>query len=187
MHCSDGIDAGNMGQAMSFGLTQYDVEELMDHCNGRFSQGEIEGLYRRFRALDRGHKGYISAEEFMNIPELSINPLARRLERMFETVNFTDFVSFLSVFSKRASREDRLRFIFNVYDMDGDGHVAAEDLELMLRQLAGRSLSDEDIAAVVRQALQEASMPATGLTYEDFDSVLHNSSLTMQVEVPNDA
>lgn len=51
-----------------------------------------------------------------------------------------DFVSFLSVFSKRASREDRLRFIFNVYDMDGDGHVAAEDLELMLRQLAGRSL-----------------------------------------------
>ena len=24
----------------------------------------------------------------MNIPELSINPLARRLERMFETVNF---------------------------------------------------------------------------------------------------
>lgn len=61
MHCSDGIDAGNMGQvsiwftvrlycrpgdlagaeplagvqAMSFGLTQYDVEELMDHCNGR--------------------------------------------------------------------------------------------------------------------------------------------------------
>lgn len=47
--------------------------------------------------------------------------------------------------------------------------------------------SDEDIAAVVRQALQEASMPATGLTYEDFDSVLHNSSLTMQVEVPNDA
>ena len=51
-----------------------------------------------------------------------------------------DFVGVLSVFSKRASRDDRLRFIFNVYDMDGDGHVAAEDLELMLRQLAGRSL-----------------------------------------------
>ena len=33
-------------------------------------------------------QGYISAEEFMSIPELSINPLAHRLERMFETVNF---------------------------------------------------------------------------------------------------
>ena len=89
------------------------------------SQAEIEGLYVRFRALDRGQKvsrlpishailtdppskprlsvlwdalaglgyahtlqGYISAEEFLNIPELSINPLARRLERLFDTVNF---------------------------------------------------------------------------------------------------
>ena len=33
-------------------------------------------------------QGYISAEEFMNIPELSINPLARRLERLFDTINF---------------------------------------------------------------------------------------------------
>lgn len=33
-------------------------------------------------------QGYISAEEFLNIPELSINPLARRLERLFDTVNF---------------------------------------------------------------------------------------------------
>ena len=37
---------------------------------------------------DTGLQGYISAEEFMSIPELSINPLAHRLERMFETVNF---------------------------------------------------------------------------------------------------
>lgn len=33
-------------------------------------------------------QGYISAEEFMNIPELSISPLAHRLERVFESVNF---------------------------------------------------------------------------------------------------
>jgi hypothetical protein len=31
------------------------------------------------RSLDRGRKGYISAEELMGIPELSINPLAQRL------------------------------------------------------------------------------------------------------------
>ena len=65
---------------------------LMPLClpagDGKFSQLEIEALYKRFRALDRGHKGYISAEEFMNIPELSINPLAHRLERLFESINF---------------------------------------------------------------------------------------------------
>jgi hypothetical protein len=153
---------------MSFGLTQYDVEELIEHCGGKcrslpslfsscanlicksgkyvaerlpaplllaVSQDEIETLYRRFRTLDRGRKvwppfcsgscvpvehcharlgaarrrankasfhavpilrpvpcpgvqGYISAQELLNIPELSINPLAKRLERMLDNINF---------------------------------------------------------------------------------------------------
>jgi hypothetical protein len=33
-------------------------------------------------------QGYISTEEFMSIPELSINPLQKRMEHMFENVNF---------------------------------------------------------------------------------------------------
>jgi hypothetical protein len=45
------------------------------------TQAEVESLYKRFRSLDRGKKGYISAEEFLGIPELSINPLAQRLVR----------------------------------------------------------------------------------------------------------
>lgn len=45
------------------------------------NQPEVESLYKRFRSLDRARKGYISAEELMSIPELSINPLAQRLVR----------------------------------------------------------------------------------------------------------
>lgn len=52
-----------------------------------------------------------------------------------------DFVGFLSTFSRRATREDQLRFLFSVHDMDGDGILSKDDLELMLRQLAGSSLS----------------------------------------------
>lgn len=46
----------------------------------------------------------------------------------------------LAAFSPRASRSDRVKFLFDVYDTDGDGVVSREDLELMLRQLAGASL-----------------------------------------------
>lgn len=46
----------------------------------------------------------------------------------------------LSAFSIRASIEDKVHLIFNVYDSDGDGLVSGDDLELMLRQLAGSSL-----------------------------------------------
>ena len=52
-----------------------------------------------------------------------------------------EFVHALKACSKRASREDRLRLIFAIFDVDNDGVVSAEDLELMVRQLAGRSLA----------------------------------------------
>ena len=51
-----------------------------------------DGLLRPTRAVDHVVRccaqGYISAEELLNIPELSINPLTRRLERIFDSVNF---------------------------------------------------------------------------------------------------
>lgn len=52
-----------------------------------------------------------------------------------------EFVGFLSTFSKRATPEDQMRFLFSVHDMDGDGVLSKDDLNLMLRQLAGSSLS----------------------------------------------
>jgi hypothetical protein len=36
----------------------------------------VLNLYKRFRELDKGHKGYISSDELLNVPELSLNPLA---------------------------------------------------------------------------------------------------------------
>ena len=46
----------------------------------------------------------------------------------------------LAAFSPRASRQEKLRFLFTVHDIDGDGCLSAEDLHVMLRQLAGMSL-----------------------------------------------
>lgn len=173
-----------MGQALSFGLTQYDVEELKEHCDNRFTQAEIEGLYKRFRALDRGRKGFISHEEFQSIPELSINPLHTRMGQVFNHVNFKEFVHALKACSKRASREDRLRLIFAIFDVDNDGMVSAEDLELMVRQLAGQSLSEEEVTTVVETALKEAGATKTGLSFEDLAKALEGAELNMDVELP---
>ena len=43
-------------------------------------------------------------------------------------------------FSNRATVDDKVHLIFSVYDSDDDGLVAADDMELMLRQLAGSAL-----------------------------------------------
>ena len=74
------------------------------------------------------------------MPELAINPLAQRILQMFENVNFKDFCLMLSNFSERATAEDRIRFLFNVYDVDGDGYISRSDLLTMLRNRAGSQL-----------------------------------------------
>ncbi len=44
----------------------------------------------------------------------------------------------------------QLSFVFQFYDVDGDGFVSGEDLVLILRQLVGASLSDEDVKALAQ-------------------------------------
>jgi Ca2+-binding EF-hand superfamily protein len=151
------------------------------------SQAEVEALYARFRALDRGRKGYISAEEFLAIPELSINPLAQRLVRFLESVNFLEFARTLAPFSTRASRADRLRLLFAVYDVDGDGLVSREDLQIMLRQLGGSTLSDDDVDALIAKAFAEAGVAASrpGLDEAAFRAAMGDADLGgMVIDIP---
>ncbi|GFR51696.1 hypothetical protein Agub_g14140 [Astrephomene gubernaculifera] len=175
-----------MGQAASGGLTQGDVDEVIAASKGVFNQAEIESLYKRFRALDRGRKGYISPEEFLSIPELSINPVAQRLVRCCECPNFTDFVKMVAPFSPRASRDDKLAFMFSVYDVDGDGFISREDMSMMLKQLAGSSLSEEDRQDIISRVLAEAG-GAERLDLPCFKAALGSADISnMVVEVPVD-
>ena len=100
--------------ASSLNLTQYDVEEVQEHCGGKFNSREIQCLYKRFRTLDKRHKGYISEDELMSIPELAISPLAPRVTRVLQNLNFKDFCRVMSAMSDRATREDKLDFMFRV-------------------------------------------------------------------------
>lgn len=42
-------------------------------------QQEILSLYQRFCQLDRNAKGFISADEFLSVPEFAMNPLSQVL------------------------------------------------------------------------------------------------------------
>lgn len=66
------------------------------------------------------------------------------------------------------------------------GVVTYDDMQIMLRQLAGSSLSDDDIACLVRKALQEAGSPE-GLSLQAFQKTLNAQDLVgMTVQVPTE-
>ncbi|KAI4331190.1 hypothetical protein MLD38_029400 [Melastoma candidum] len=175
-----------MGNASSM-LTQYDIEEVQDHCNHLFSQQEILSLYERFCQLDRNAKGFISSDEFLSVPEFAMNPLSQRLLKMVDGLNFKDFVAFLSAFSPKAGNTRKIELIFKVYDSDCNGKVSFNDILEVLRDLSGPFMTDEQREQVLIQLLKEAGYTKDSyLLLDDFIKVFGSSNLRMEVEVPVD-
>ncbi|GAV85794.1 hypothetical protein CFOL_v3_29228 [Cephalotus follicularis] len=175
-----------MGSASSM-LTQYDIEEVQEHCHNLFTQQEIVSLYQRFCQLDRTAKGFISADEFLSVPEFAMNPLSQRLLKMVDGLNFKDFVGFLSAFSAKANGQQKIQLIFRVYDSDCKGKVYFNDILEVLRDLSGSFMSDEQREQVLTQVLKETGYSRDSyLRLDDFVKIFGNISLRMEVEVPVD-
>ncbi|KAI9014998.1 hypothetical protein BC832DRAFT_527765 [Gaertneriomyces semiglobifer] len=124
---------------------------------------QIHTLYKRFRHLDKDNSGLITVEEMTAIPELAMNPLARRVVAVFDSdgrneVNFKQFVAALSVFGKKARREEKLSFAFRVYDVNSDGFICSSDLFQIIKLMVGSSLSDTQIQSFVDQTILEADV-----------------------------
>ncbi|XP_042973579.1 calcineurin subunit B-like isoform X3 [Carya illinoinensis] len=92
----------------------------------------------------------------MSVPEFAVNPLSQRLLRMLDGLNFKEFVAFLSAFSPRATLQHKIEFIFRVYDSDGNGGVAMNDMLEVLRDLTGQYISEQQREQVLTQVLEEA-------------------------------
>ncbi|KAL6984931.1 hypothetical protein U1Q18_018312 [Sarracenia purpurea var. burkii] len=161
-----------MGNTSSM-LTQYDIEEVQEHCNNSFSQQEIISLYQRFCQLDRNSGGFISADEILSVPEFAVNPLSQRLLRMLDGLNFKEFVAFLSAFSGRASLQHKIEFIFKVYDSNGNGKVSFNDMLDVLRDLTGQFISESQREKVLTQVLEEAGYTKNSLlVLSDFMKIM---------------
>ncbi|CAN0920601.1 Calcineurin subunit B [Linum grandiflorum] len=153
-------------------LTQYDIEEVQDHCHNLFSQQEVVSLYQRFCQLDRNAKGFISADEFLSVPEFAVNPLSQRVLKMVDGINFKDFVAFLSAFSTKATTDQKIALIFQVYDSDGNGKVSFDDLLDVLGDLSGSFISNEQREQVLTRVLKEAGYTKEcSLLIDDFIKV----------------
>ena len=130
---------------------------------------EIKSLYRRFRRLDRSGRGTLSQDDLTMIPEVVMNPLAKRLCAMFERdeaerINFKNFALGLSVLGERAAPEVKVRFLFRIYDVDSDGFITDADIREVLRLATGRVMED-----VVAQTIAAVDLDGDGkISLEDF-------------------
>ena len=105
-----------------------------------FTAEEVSRLEKRFRKLDKDQSETLSVEEFLAMPELKENPIVQRVVQVFDAdhsgeLDFKEFVKGLAMFTmKNVEREKKLKFLFNIYDMDSDGLISNTELFTVIKQ-----------------------------------------------------
>jgi len=74
----------------------------------------VDKLYHHFIRIDKDGNGHIDKDEFLQVPSVAENPLAQRLLEVMDvdqggTIDFKEFVSCMSIFSKKTSKQKKLK------------------------------------------------------------------------------
>jgi len=160
-----------MGGANSKGLKRKELEEL--HKRTHFTIEQIQDLYRHFKSISSSvsDDGVIDKKEFQQALGLQDSLFVDRMFKLFDCnddggINFTEFICGLSVFCPSGTTEEKLRFSFDIYDFDHDGHISKRELHMMLEASLVEnhmSLSEEQIGALVEATFKEADADGDGL------------------------
>lgn len=175
-----------MGNKHTSSLPPQVVEELEDIT--AFSYSEINDLYRQFRHDCPDLQ--MTVTQFKRLyrdtfPNGNPDQFAEQVYKTFDTksTGFIDFRQFLTTLSAqlKGSFEDKLKWLFGLYDADASGHITKEDLLHMITALhdlnVGALLSQEHhgIAEIVEHIMKQADQNQDGkISLQDF----LNASLT---------
>ena len=125
------------------------------------TEKELQKLYKNFQKIDKDGSGTLEPEEFFDIPgnffnsiaifgifiELAQNPLVKRVIAVLDknkdgSISFLEFVQGLNSLSSSASQEEKLRFAFQIYDINNDGYISNGELFTVLKMMVGNNLND---------------------------------------------
>ncbi|XP_033641186.1 calcineurin subunit B type 2 [Asterias rubens] len=154
-----------------------------------FDTEEIKRLGKRFRKLDLDNSGALSVDEFMSLPELQQNPLVQRVIEIFDVdgngeVDFKEFIQGVSQFSVKGDKESKMRFFFNIYDMDKDGYISNGELFQVLKMMVGSNLRDTQLQQIVDKTITNADTDQDGrISYEEFCAVVGNTDIHKKMVV----
>merc|ERR1711907_420535 len=174
--CSRGVS--NMGNIQT-GLSPEELEQLKSST--QFSEDDMKKLHRRFKKIDVDGSGTLSREEFHDIPGLVGNPLLDRVLAVFDTdgdgeIQFGEFISALSIFCRRDNPEEKLRFAFQVYDINKDGFISNGELYTVLKKMVGTNLTPIQLQQIVDKTMREADTDCDGLvSFEEFKVMIANT------------
>ena len=136
----------------------------------------MKALWVQFASLgkvDGGSEILLNRADFQTAVGMKNSTFVDRLFAVFDenddgAINFSEFLTILSVLSTKALPAEKLEVSFKIYDMDKDGKIGRDELATMLRATMDEHdlvLDDAQIESVIDATFSE--VPESGGTALD--------------------
>jgi len=87
-------------------------------------------------------------------------------------ISFLEFVQGLNSLSAGSSHEEKLRFAFQIYDINNDGYISNGELFIVLKMMVGNNLNDVQLQQLVDRTIIKADEDLDGrISFEEFKKV----------------
>ena len=109
--------------------------------------------------------------------ELAQNPLVKRVIAVLDknkdgNISFLEFVQGLNSLSAGASQEEKLRFAFQIYDINNDNYISNGELFAVLKMMVGNNLNEVQLQQLVDRTIIKADEDFDGkISFEEFCKV----------------
>uniref|UniRef100_A0A8C5Q6G1 EF-hand domain-containing protein n=1 Tax=Leptobrachium leishanense TaxID=445787 RepID=A0A8C5Q6G1_9ANUR len=167
-----------------------------------FSKKEMESLIRLYqnivkRPIDPNTRGGIDRNTFRNILHntfgMTDDMLMDRVFRGFDKdndsyINVSEWIEGLAVFL-RGTLDEKVKYCFGVYDLNGDGYISREEMFHMLKNSLLKQPTEEDpdegIKDLVEITLKKMDYDHDSkLSYTDFDKAVRDENLLLEAFGP---
>ncbi|XP_020843076.1 calaxin-like [Phascolarctos cinereus] len=178
------------------------VVTALSKAGTHFNQNEMECLVKLFYSFkekgnDQGIQEGLDRVEFRNILHnvfgMTDDMLMNRVFGAFDKdsdnhISTTEWVEGLSIFL-RGTFEERVKYCYRVYYLNGDGYISQDEMFDMLKNSLLKHSAEEDpeegIKELVEITLKKMDCDNDGkLSYEDFERAVKKDRLLLEVFGP---
>ena len=165
-------------------LTNEDIQRLKMETD--FKPKDIKKCHKKFGALDKDKKGYVSISDVVSISEIEDNPLRFHIAQYMsnnmsnknnsEEISFDAFIKVIDKFRNNKT-EEQYKLMFELLDFNNDGKISGEDMLINFKLLLGNSLNEEQIMEIVHRTFDEYSSDKDKqfIYYNDFIKILNET------------
>eukprot|EP01103_Thecamoeba_quadrilineata_P006507 TRINITY_DN16232_c0_g1_i1.p1 TRINITY_DN16232_c0_g1~~TRINITY_DN16232_c0_g1_i1.p1 ORF type:complete len:151 (+),score=49.36 TRINITY_DN16232_c0_g1_i1:49-501(+) len=146
----------------------------------KLTEDQIAEFKEAFALFDKDGDGNITSKELGTVMRsLGQNPTEAELRDYISeieaegssNINFDLFMKMMDRKMKEAETDDEIREAFRVFDKDGTGVIAANELRHVLTNL-GEKLTEEEVDEIIREADDDGDGQ---INYDDFVKMMMQS------------